>query len=448
MKRVIFFTTRLLVLLSLLLAISACSAITPGSKSSEITASGIVSATNIRVASEIGGKVAEIKVAEGDSVKAGDVLFRLDDQLLQAQHDQSQAAVDLAQTSVEAAKAQLQNAQAQLELTVQQARLQDEQNRTEAWKTAQDTAIDLPSWYFGKSETITATQAEVDSAQDALNTELANLDTELKKASNKDFVAAEKRLAEAQIAYQVAKTTHDQANAAADKPKLDTAAQERLDAAKSELDAGQTAYNQILSTSAAESVLEARARTAVARARLDNAKDKLATMQTGDQSLQVAAAQAGEAQAQTAVSQAQDNLSQAQAALKLVDLQLEKCTIKAPMAGIVTARNLEVGELVSAGSTVMTISQLNTVNLTVYLPENRYGQVQLGQKVSISVDSFPGRTFTGQVQFISDEAEYTPRNVQTVDGRKATVYAVKISVPNDQLDLKPGMPADVDLASK
>ena len=70
--------------------------------------------------------------------------------------------------------------------------------------------------------------------------------------------------------------------------------------------------------------------------------------------------------------------------------------------------------------------------------------VRLGQEVSIAVDSYPDQVFKGQVMDIADEAEFTPRNVQTVEGRKSTVYAVKISVPNADQSLKPGMPADVD----
>jgi multidrug resistance efflux pump len=87
---------------------------------------------------------------------------------------------------------------------------------------------------------------------------------------------------------------------------------------------------------------------------------------------------------------------------------------------------------------------LDELNLTVYVPEDQYGQIRIGQEVSISVDSYSDRVFTGEVMKIADEAEFTPRNVQTVEGRKSTVYAVKINLPNAEETLKPGMPADVD----
>ncbi len=82
------------------------------------------------------------------------------------------------------------------------------------------------------------------------------------------------------------------------------------------------------------------------------------------------------------------------------------------------------------------------MTLKVYIPEDMYGQVKLGQQADIAVDTFPGRVFTGTVTSIADQAEFTPRNVQTVESRSTTVYAVEISLPNASHELKPGMPAD------
>jgi HlyD family secretion protein len=157
----------------------------------------------------------------------------------------------------------------------------------------------------------------------------------------------------------------------------------------------------------------------------------------------VKAAQNGIAQATTLVSQAEAGLAQAQAALNGINLQIAKATVISPIDGILLTRNLEAGETVSPGSTVMTIGQLDVVDLVVYIPEDRYGEIDLDEEVSIRVDSFPGDTFNGTVAHISDQAEFTPRNVQTVEGRRATVYAVRLLVPNPEMKLKPGMPADV-----
>jgi len=83
------------------------------------------------------------------------------------------------------------------------------------------------------------------------------------------------------------------------------------------------------------------------------------------------------------------------------------------------------------------------LTITVYVPENLYGQISLGLQANMKVDSFPNQTFSAQVSNISNQAEFTPRNVQTVEGRSSTVYAIKLTVNDPQGQLKPGMPADV-----
>jgi HlyD family secretion protein len=89
------------------------------------------------------------------------------------------------------------------------------------------------------------------------------------------------------------------------------------------------------------------------------------------------------------------------------------------------------------------MANLKELTITVYVPEDRYGEISLGQEVTVTVDSFPHQTFKATVSFISDQAEFTPRNVQTVEGRSATVYAVKLKVSDPEGKLKIGMPADV-----
>jgi multidrug resistance efflux pump len=91
----------------------------------------------------------------------------------------------------------------------------------------------------------------------------------------------------------------------------------------------------------------------------------------------------------------------------------------------------------------LVLGELDKLTITVYVPENRYGEIRLGQKVQFTVDSFPGKIFTGSVSRIADQAEFTPRNVQTAEGRSTTVFAVDITVDDPAADLKPGMPADV-----
>ena len=104
---------------------------------------------------------------------------------------------------------------------------------------------------------------------------------------------------------------------------------------------------------------------------------------------------------------------------------------------------IEPGELAVAGSPVITLIQLEKLRLTVYLPEDKYGIVDLGDDVEVRVDSYPGKVFQASVIRIADQAEFTPRNVQTQEERKDTVYAVILEVNDPEGNLKPGMPADV-----
>jgi multidrug resistance efflux pump len=106
-------------------------------------------------------------------------------------------------------------------------------------------------------------------------------------------------------------------------------------------------------------------------------------------------------------------------------------------------RNVEVGEVVNPGTIVFSIIDLSQLSLTVFIAEDRYGEISLGQRVEVTADSFDGQIFEGTVVQISDKAEFTPRNVQTSDGRKTTVFAIKIQISDPEGKLKPGMPADV-----
>lgn len=119
--------------------------------------------------------------------------------------------------------------------------------------------------------------------------------------------------------------------------------------------------------------------------------------------------------------------------------------ITSPIDGVVLERLVEPDEFAAPGSTVMVVASLNALTLTIYVPEDRYGQISLGQTIPVTVDSFPGETFSGKVIFIADQAEFTPRNVQTKDSRETTVYAVKLALAPSGGKLKPGMPADATL---
>ena len=384
-------------------------------------------------------------MAQGGSVQAGDVLFTLDDQLLQDQVDQTSAAVQAAQANLDLAQNKLSGAQDQYDLAVQAARQQNQPAYLSSWKSTPPEKVTLPGWYFEKDEQVNALQALVDSARKNLGDQQANLTKVLADASNQDFISTEERLAQAEQAYTIAQKTLNDAKSAKDTTDLQDAAQKDLDSATSELDAAQNAYNKMLSSDAASRVLESRADVAVAQDRLNNTQSALDQLQTGDQSLQVTAARTVFDQATSGVSVAQASLAQAQAALQAAQNQFARTTVKSPVSGTVLDLPMNTGEVAAAGATVVEIGNLDQVILDVYIPENLYGRLKLGQQATASVDSFPGKTFSGTITYISDQAEFTPRTVQTVESRSTTVYKVEITLPNPEHDLKPGMPADATI---
>ncbi|MGC7878870.1 HlyD family secretion protein, partial [Desulforudis sp. 1190] len=132
-----------------------------------------------------------------------------------------------------------------------------------------------------------------------------------------------------------------------------------------------------------------------------------------------------------------------QAGVDLAKSYLEKTILKAPVGGMVIGTNFEPGEVVRQGAEVITLLNMQKLWLGTYVPENRLGEVQVGQRVEVTVDSFPDKVFAGRVTFISPRAEFTPRNVQTKEDRVRLVFKVKIFLENGQGLLKPGMPADV-----
>ncbi len=110
---------------------------------------------------------------------------------------------------------------------------------------------------------------------------------------------------------------------------------------------------------------------------------------------------------------------------------------------MVLSSSAEPGEFSTPGATLLVLGRDDDKTITVYIPEDRYGLLSIGQPAVVSVDSFPGASFDATVVNIADQAEFTPRNVQTVEGRKNTVFAIKLKVDDPQDKLKSGMPADV-----
>lgn len=170
----------------------------------------------------------------------------------------------------------------------------------------------------------------------------------------------------------------------------------------------------------------------VAEAARTQASEQLAALERGTRPERIAAARA--------------MLGQSEATLRQAQAVLANTRIEAPFAGVITVRHREVGETVGAGAPVVSLMNPDDRWVRIYVPEVRIGTVSIGQAASITSDSHGDRAFDGQVFYISDEAEFTPRNVQTPEERTKLVYAVKVRVTGDpDMLLKPGIPADVRL---
>ncbi|MFA3781475.1 HlyD family secretion protein [Melioribacteraceae bacterium 4301-Me] len=142
------------------------------------------------------------------------------------------------------------------------------------------------------------------------------------------------------------------------------------------------------------------------------------------------------------IEQAKGNLKKAKAAVDLLKKNIRDSYVKSPLSGFIVKRFVEVGETVTPMSSLFKVSNLATVDLVIYVSEVELGKIKLGQKADVTIDTYPDRKYEGKVTYISPEAEFTPKNVQTKDERTKLVFAVKITVDNRDFDLKPGMPAD------
>jgi HlyD family secretion protein len=140
-------------------------------------------------------------------------------------------------------------------------------------------------------------------------------------------------------------------------------------------------------------------------------------------------------------------LEVAKAAFDTAQLQLDNAVIRAPISGVILVKAIEPGELATVGTPIVTMADLSVVKLTVYLAEQNVGKVNLGEAVAVSVDSYPDQKFLGKITYISDQAEFTPKSIQTKEERTTQVFGVKIEIPNPDQKLKPGMPADAEFSA-
>ncbi len=400
----------LLLLASCLLFLSGCATATALTQEETVlTASGTIRAPELRVASEFGGRVQTIPVQLGDTVQAGDVLVTLDATPWLLQLSPAEAAVEVAKADLAALRAR--PLPAEIEAARNALALAEVQrdNARVAWENAQalvETPQEIDAQIVqARAQVALAAQgvelAEAVLARQQLLRDQTPADSVQRTAANLQVKSYEESLAAAQADEQTAQALLNQLYLIRKNP-----------------------LGYIAQANAAEGQYHvAEKAVVVAQAKLD---DVLAGPTTAE------------------IAMAEATVRRAEAEAGVLQVKVARSTLTSTLSGVVVAKSVGVGELVAPAATILTLADLSVVTLEVYVPEGRIGHVQLGQPVTVTVDSFPGRTFTGQVFRISDQPEFTPRNVATAEERLNTFYAVEIRLENTDAALKPGMPADAE----
>ena len=345
-----------------------------------ITLSGRIEGDPAAIAAKLSGRILEIRVREGDTVNAGDVIAVLDDEQIRARETQAQAAVTDAEAKAAAASAQIAVLQEQL----RQSELLTEQARADAQGRVRQAEND-----------VVVAEAEL-ARQEAAN-RIAAFDREAYTRLAATGAVPERK-------GQEAVSTAEQQNAAV------AAARRRVESARGGL--------------------------LIARATLTN--PRIRASQAGANRKQIAQQQKEVASANAKIAQARAQLSEAQANRK--DLE-----ITAPFNGTVATRTAEPGEVVAAGTAIITLLDLSKVYLRGFVPEGEIGKVKLDQPARVYLDSNPNQPLEAVVSRVDPEATFTPENTYFRDERVKQVVGIKLQLKSGAGFAKPGMPADGEI---
>lgn len=381
MKKFIFLTLLIIVF------VSGCTTEKP------LVFTSTIETTQVDVNSEVSGKVIKIHAEEGSDVKAGDTLVTLDSSQAQIQVKQAEAALKAAQAKLDELKSGSRQEQ------IKQAEA--------AMKAAKAKLDELKAG--SRSEQLRQAQAAIAQAQNAVNLAKKNYDYRVKNLEN-----AKKLLETGGISQQQVDDLQNLVDIAEQQLK---SAEEQLNIAKAQFD--------LLKNGPSPEAIRA------AEATYQQAKAQYELVKNGATSQSIIVAQA--------------NVDQAKKALESAKLQLDKFTIKAPVTGRLIYKNVNLGEVVFPGTNVGTIAILNDMWVKFYIPETNKHKVEVGKMVVIKSKAFPKENIRGKIIFVSDKAEFTPKNIETKEAKENTVFAVKVKIL-DLLDkLKPGMTVDVQL---
>jgi len=353
----------------------------------DIAVSGNIEVTTVDVSFKIPGKIERLAVEEGDEVKEGQLIASLEHRDLLSQKNKAEA-------TWEAAKTRIPTLQKSIELQ-DQATLQE---ISQAEAAVEASLARLQQLLAGsRSQEIQSAKANLEQAQADLVKRKADMERAEQLYKN-NFISAQE--------WDSAKNAHEVA--VANQKKADEN------------------YALVVEGPRQEEIAAARAQWEQAQAALKLAKARRIQVEVLRKELLTAQAQ----------------VKEAASAIEVIDTQIGYSRLSAPLSGVVLVKNTEPGEFVVPGGAVVTLGDIEKPWLKAFITEADLGKVKLGQKVSVTTDSYPGKIYPGKITFLSSEAEFTPKNVQTAKERVKLVYRIKVSLENPHRELKPGMPAD------
>lgn len=357
------------------------------SEKGDILVSGTIELTEVDCAFRISGMIEELRFEEGDYVKEGELIARLDDRELRDRRNRAEASLRTEESKVRqmliAIEHQERNtrgiiAQARANLAAAQARLKE-------------------LLAGSRPQEIEEARAEMDRA----HSELQKVTFEWERAQ---------RLFASQT---ISKREWDTAKAA-------------FEMAQAQYERAREQYDMVKEGPRKETIEAARSREAEARAALQVAEATTLKVEELRQELETT----------------QARVKAARAELDLAETLITETRLHAPISGMVLSKNMERGEIALPGSSVLTLGDLKKVWLRAYINETDLGRIKLGQPVEVFTDTYPGKAYPGRIGFISDRAEFTPKQIQTQEERVKLVYRIKIDIDNPLMELKSGMPAD------
>jgi HlyD family secretion protein len=355
-----------------------------------IRVSGNIELTEVNISFKIPGKLVERAADEGDSVKRGMVVARLDQEQLLAQLDRARAALAAAQSL----------------------------------RTQLDTSIRYQAETV--EGTVAARQADLRQAEARLAELLAGSRSQEKDQARAAVERTQAEYDRAAKDFERAKVLiKNEDISAADFDQFRT----RFETAGASLKQAREQLALVLEGPRQENIEAARAQLAQTRAALRLAEAQRLELQRRKQEIATREAE----------------IAQRKAEIALIESQLNDSIAVSPIDGVVLVKGAEPGEVLAAGTTVLTVGDLGHPWVRAYISETDLGRVKIGAKVKVTTDSFPGKVYWGRVTYISSEAEFTPKQIQTPEERAKLVYRIKVDVDNANGELKSNMPADAEL---